>query len=58
MHRKFALSTIKRMESERGPMRSSAENVDKVWQALEDAGVVVIDQGDGRGPGVRLKDPI
>ena len=50
----LALSTIKRMESERGPMRSSAENVLKVQQALEDAGVILIDE-DEEGPGVRLR---
>ncbi len=50
----LALSTIKRMEGERGPLRSSAENVLKVQQALEDAGVIFID-ADQEGPGVRLK---
>ncbi len=49
----LALSTIKRMEGERGPLRSSAENVLKVQQALEDAGVIFID-ADKEGPGVRL----
>ncbi len=50
----LALSTIKRMEGERGPLRSSAENVLKVQQALEDAGVIFIDAAE-EGPGVRLK---
>ncbi len=50
----LALSTIKRMEGERGPLRSSAGNVLKVQQALEDAGVIFIDD-DEEGPGVRLK---
>jgi len=50
----LALSTIKRMESERGPMRSSAENVVKVQRSLEDAGVIFIDE-DEEGPGVRLR---
>ena len=50
----LALSTIKRMEGERGPLRSSAENVLKVQQALEDAGVILID-ADEEGPGVRLR---
>ncbi len=52
----LALSTIKRMEGDRGPLRSSAENVLKVQQALEDAGVIFIDS-DELGPGVRLRDP-
>ncbi len=50
----LALSTIKRMEGDRGPLRSSAENVLKVQQALEDVGVIFID-ADDEGPGVRLK---
>ena len=51
----LALSTIKRMEGERGPMRSSAENVVKVQQALEDAGVIFTDRNEDGGPGVRSK---
>ena len=50
----LALSTIKRMEGDRGPLRSSAENVLKVQQALEDAGIIFIDEND-EGPGVRLR---
>ncbi len=50
----LALSTIKRMEGDRGPLRSSAGNVLKVQQALEDTGVIFID-ADEEGPGVRLK---
>ncbi len=50
----LALSTIKRMEGERGPLRSSAGNVLKFQQALEDAGVIFIDAAE-EGPGVRLK---
>ena len=35
----LGIATVKRMEGDRGPLRSSAENVLKVQQALEDAGV-------------------
>ena len=52
----LGIATIKRMEGERGPLRSSAENVLKVQQALKDAGVIFIDS-DELGPGVRLSDP-
>ncbi len=48
-----SLQTIRRMESELGPGRSSAANVDAVRRALETAGVVFLDGDDG--PGVRLK---
>jgi hypothetical protein len=46
------------MEGGRGLAKTAAENVWKVQQALENGGVIFIDQGDGRGPGVRLKDPL
>ncbi len=52
----LGIATVKRMEGERGPFRSSAGNVWKVQQALEDAGVIFIDS-DELGPGVRLRDP-
>jgi transcriptional regulator with XRE-family HTH domain len=51
----LAIATIKRMESARGPLKSSAENVLKVQQALEDAGVIFIESNEDGGPGVRFK---
>ncbi len=51
----LAISTIRRMEGDRGPLRSSAENVLKVQQALQDAGVIFIELNEDGGPGVRLK---
>jgi hypothetical protein len=42
------------MEGSDGRLRGTAENVWKVEQALEDAGVIFID-ADDEGPGVRLK---
>lgn len=52
-----SLQTIRRMESDLGPGRSSAANVDAVRRALEAAGVVFLEGDDARavGPGVRLK---
>ena len=50
-----ALSTIRRMEGSEGPLRGMAENVWKVQRALEDAGVIFIDE-DELGPGVRLRE--
>jgi hypothetical protein len=46
------------MEGDRGPLKSSAENVLKVRRALENAGVIFIDQNEEGGPGIRLKDAI
>lgn len=51
-----SLQTIRRMEGDVGPGRSTAANVHAVQKALEDAGVVFIpSSADGAGPGVRLK---
>ncbi len=52
------IATVRRMEGARGLPKTTAENVWKVQQALEDAGVIFIDQNEEGGPGVRLKDPI
>ena len=52
------IATVRRMEGARGLPKTTAENVWKVQQALEGAGVVFIDQNEESGPGVRLKHPI
>ena len=48
-------STIKRMETRKGSIGGYAENVWKVQRALEDAGIIFIDEDDTDGVGVRLK---
>ncbi len=50
-----SLPTIQRMESERGVPSSLSKNLEAVGNALEDAGIVFIDENGG-GPGVRLKE--
>ncbi len=45
------------MEASEGLLRGTAENVWKVEQALENAGVAFIDEGNELGPGVRLRKP-
>jgi len=52
----LSVQTIKRMES-KGTGKSSAENVQRIKQALENAGVIFIADSDTSadgGPGVRL----
>jgi hypothetical protein len=46
------------METSEGRLRGIAENIWKVQNALERAGVVFTDQNDESGPGVKLRDPI
>jgi transcriptional regulator with XRE-family HTH domain len=54
-----SLQTIRRMEGDVGPGRSTAANIAAVRRALESAGVEFIpaDEAKGAGPGVRLKQP-
>ncbi len=54
MTAKVGLSTVKRIEAMDGPVRAIAENVWKIQRALENAGVVFIDENGG-GSGVRLR---
>ena len=54
-HASISLPTIRRMEARDGPIRGITDNVWKIQRALEDAGVVFIDENGG-GPGVRLRD--
>ena len=49
----LAIGTIRRMEASDGPVRGNAGNVWKVQRALEDAGIIFIDENGG-GAGVRL----
>ncbi len=51
----LAIGTIRRMEGSRGAIRGNVASLRKVQRALEDAGVVFIDENGG-GPGVRLRD--
>ena len=50
--------TIQRFESESGIPASRTSNLIAIQQALEDAGVVFIDQSAESGPGVKLREPI
>jgi transcriptional regulator with XRE-family HTH domain len=50
-----SLATIRRIESERGPDRSTAPNREAIQRALEKGGVIFTVRDAQGGPGVRLK---
>jgi predicted transcriptional regulator len=55
-----SLPTIQRMEASDGVVRGVVDTLVKVIQALEEAGVVLIGEGQasaGGGRGVRLREP-
>jgi ribosome-binding protein aMBF1 (putative translation factor) len=49
-----SVPTIKRLEAQDGPLRGRTNTGEKIEAALEEAGVVFIDE-NGEGPGVRLR---
>ena len=51
------ISTIKRIETGSGLIRSSTSSAWRIQQALEKAGVILIDGDGSKGPGVRLSKP-
>ncbi len=50
-----SLATIRRIESPRGPERSTAPNKDAIRLSLEKGGVLFLAQDGSGGEGVRLK---
>lgn len=46
------------VDFERGARKPLDRTLRDIRSALENAGVVFIDEGDGGGPGVRLSDPV
>ncbi|RYE69503.1 MAG: XRE family transcriptional regulator [Oxalobacteraceae bacterium] len=53
----ISIPTLKRMESSAASVAGIPNNIKAVITALENAGVIFIDQ-NGNGPGVRLRDRI
>jgi transcriptional regulator with XRE-family HTH domain len=51
----LSMMSIRRMEGPSGPGRRSAENVEAVRKALDDAGVIFLSADEVGGTGVRLK---
>ena len=47
--------TVQRMESTHGVPSGLSKNLELVQRALEDAGIIFIDEDDGGGPGLRIK---
>jgi transcriptional regulator with XRE-family HTH domain len=50
-----SLATIRRIESPRGPDRSTAPNREAIQRSLEKGGVLFLAKDGLGGPGVRLK---
>jgi transcriptional regulator with XRE-family HTH domain len=50
-----SLATVRRIESDRGPDRSTGPNLDAIQRALENGGVTFIPMGNMGGEGVRMK---
>ena len=51
---KVSLPSIKRLETQPGPLAAQARTVDAIRAALESAGVIFVEE-NGEGPGVRLR---
>jgi predicted transcriptional regulator len=52
----ISLPTIKRLEASDGALGGRADTAGKLVTALQEAGVIFIDE-NGEGPGVRLRKP-
>lgn len=52
----LSVDTVKRIEGTRGMVNATVSTVLAIQRALEAAGAVFIPDGDGMGPGVRLRD--
>lgn len=50
-----SLATVRRIEGDRGPERSTAPNRDAIQRALEKGGIVFMPKDAIGGAGVRLK---
>lgn len=50
-----SLPTVQRMEASEGVVKGNAENVWKIQQALENAGIIFIQEDDTGGVGIRLR---
>ncbi|MGY6709023.1 MAG: helix-turn-helix transcriptional regulator [Rhizobiaceae bacterium] len=49
--------TVKRLECREGLLGGRADTGDKIVNALEEAGIIIVEQ-NGQGPGVRLRKPV
>ena len=52
------VATIRRLESQSGPVQGNVSTVLKIQGALESAGIQFISQTEANGPGVQLSAPI
>ncbi len=52
---RIGLATLKRIEAAGDELTGTAQTMARIQRALEEAGIVFIDQDEKQGPGVRLK---
>lgn len=51
------VATIRRLEGQRGNLRTYSDTLWRLQSALEGAGIIFIPEANGLGPGVRLAKP-
>lgn len=55
---KIGLGTVKRIEAARYSFAGTSQTMARIQRALEEAGIVFLDQDGKSGPGVKLRDPL
>ena len=55
---RISLGSLKRIELSVDQITGKASTVERIQKALEDAGIIFIDQDLTNGPGVRLRDRV
>lgn len=52
----IGIGTVKRIEAARHELTGTAQTLSRIQNALEAAGIIFINQDEGGGPGVRLRN--
>ena len=54
----IGIATLRRIEAAVDEITGTAQTMSRIQRALEEAGIVFIDQDGKSGPGVKLRDPL